>query len=242
MKIALKSPIHSVNTDGENHGTEITRVRSGQEPGTSRCLMPSYVPETSSCGSLVPEVLSGSFCPVLFPAPFFFISQPSCPEDTREWTVYMHSILQAEARQENVCRDRMEMLGRAFLLLGLAEVAGCASLRRKAHLSACGKSGYLLGPSLLLFAQAIVCFLPLLGMGHKWFSVPRSLRMRVKKLPMILALHLKRFKYMEQLHRYTKLSYRVVFPLELRLFNTSSDAVNLDRMYDLVAVVVHCGR
>ncbi|XP_072108818.1 ubiquitin carboxyl-terminal hydrolase 46 isoform X2 [Mobula birostris] len=66
-------------------------------------------------------------------------------------------------------------------------------------------------------------------------------RMCVKKLPMILALHLKRFKYMEQLHRYTKLSYRVVFPLELRLFNTSGDAINLDRMYDLVAVVVHCG-
>ncbi|XP_029488849.2 ubiquitin carboxyl-terminal hydrolase 12-B-like [Oncorhynchus nerka] len=66
-------------------------------------------------------------------------------------------------------------------------------------------------------------------------------RMCVKKLPMILALHLKRFKYMEQLHRYTKLSYRVVFPLELRLFNTSGDSVNLDRMYDLVAVVIHCG-
>ena len=47
-------------------------------------------------------------------------------------------------------------------------------------------------------------------------------RMRVKKLPHILALHLKRFKYMEQLNRYTKLSYRVVFPLELRLFNTVS--------------------
>ncbi|XP_061665026.1 ubiquitin carboxyl-terminal hydrolase 12 [Syngnathoides biaculeatus] len=66
-------------------------------------------------------------------------------------------------------------------------------------------------------------------------------RMRVKRLPMILALHLKRFKYMDQLHRYTKLSYRVVFPLELRLFNTSGDATNPDRMYDLVAVVVHCG-
>ncbi|XP_004573459.1 ubiquitin carboxyl-terminal hydrolase 12 [Maylandia zebra] len=66
-------------------------------------------------------------------------------------------------------------------------------------------------------------------------------RMRVKKLPMILALHLKRFKYMDQLHRYTKLSYRVVFPLELRLFNTSGDATNPDRLYDLVAVVVHCG-
>ncbi|KAG8178581.1 hypothetical protein JTE90_021002 [Oedothorax gibbosus] len=66
-------------------------------------------------------------------------------------------------------------------------------------------------------------------------------RMRVKKLPMILALHLKRFKYMEQQNRHTKLSYRVVFPLELRLFNTSDDAYNPDRLYDLVAVVIHCG-
>ncbi|ELU08917.1 hypothetical protein CAPTEDRAFT_127326, partial [Capitella teleta] len=66
-------------------------------------------------------------------------------------------------------------------------------------------------------------------------------RMRVKKLPHILALHLKRFKYMEQLNRYTKLSYRVVFPLELRLFNTSDDASNPDRLYDLIAVVIHCG-
>nr|CAG4645533.1 EOG090X06IH [Lynceus sp. MCZ IZ 141354] len=66
-------------------------------------------------------------------------------------------------------------------------------------------------------------------------------RMRVKKLPQILALHLKRFKYMEQYNRHVKVSHRVVFPLELRLFNTSDDAVNPDRMYDLVAVVVHCG-
>uniref|UniRef100_A0A8C2P6J5 ubiquitinyl hydrolase 1 n=1 Tax=Capra hircus TaxID=9925 RepID=A0A8C2P6J5_CAPHI len=75
---------------------------------------------------------------------------------------------------------------------------------------------------------------------HKIKAYKRH-RMKVKKLPMILALHLKRFKYMDQLHRYTKLSYRVVFPLELRLFNTSGDATNPDRMYDLVAVVVHCG-
>jgi ubiquitin carboxyl-terminal hydrolase 12/46 len=45
-------------------------------------------------------------------------------------------------------------------------------------------------------------------------------RMRLKKLPMILALHLKRFKYMEQYNRHIKVSHRVVFPLELRLFNT----------------------
>lgn len=66
-------------------------------------------------------------------------------------------------------------------------------------------------------------------------------RMRVKKLPKILALHLKRFKYMEQLQRYAKLSYRVVFPFELRLFNTSDDAINHEKLYDLVAVVIHCG-
>ncbi|KAJ8682759.1 hypothetical protein QAD02_018551 [Eretmocerus hayati] len=66
-------------------------------------------------------------------------------------------------------------------------------------------------------------------------------RMMLKKLPMILALHLKRFKYVEQYNRHIKVSHRVVFPLELRLFNTSDDAVNPDRLYDLVAVVIHCG-
>jgi ubiquitin carboxyl-terminal hydrolase 12/46 len=46
---------------------------------------------------------------------------------------------------------------------------------------------------------------------------------------------------MEQYNRHIKVSHRVVFPLELRLFNESDDAVNPDRMYDLVAVVIHCG-
>lgn len=66
-------------------------------------------------------------------------------------------------------------------------------------------------------------------------------RMRIKRSPLVLALHLKRFKYQESLNRFTKLSYRVVFPLEIRLFNTEEDAACLDRLYDLVAVVVHCG-
>lgn len=52
--------------------------------------------------------------------------------------------------------------------------------------------------------------------------------MRVKKLPMILALHLKRFKYMEQFNRHIKVSHRVVFPLELRLFNT---VINFEYYY-----------
>ena len=33
----------------------------------------------------------------------------------------------------------------------------------------------------------------------------------------------------------------MLFPLELRLFNTSSDATDADRLYELVSVVVHCG-
>lgn len=66
-------------------------------------------------------------------------------------------------------------------------------------------------------------------------------RMRVNQLPRILALHLKRFKYVEQLGKYKKLSYRVVFPLELRLCNTSDDAEDPDRLYSLFAVVVHVG-
>ncbi|KAH9452887.1 hypothetical protein MJO29_008106 [Puccinia striiformis f. sp. tritici] len=66
-------------------------------------------------------------------------------------------------------------------------------------------------------------------------------RMKIKKLPNILALHLKRFKYQENLQRYTKLSYRVVFPFELKLFNTTDDIQNPDRLYELWAIVVHIG-
>lgn len=66
-------------------------------------------------------------------------------------------------------------------------------------------------------------------------------RMKIKKLPNVLALHLKRFKYQEELQRYIKLTYRVVFPFELRLFNTTDDIQNPDRLYELWAIVVHIG-
>lgn len=68
-----------------------------------------------------------------------------------------------------------------------------------------------------------------------------ELRKRIKSLPRVLALHLKRFKYIEQYGKAKKLSYRVVFPLELRLFNTCDDTENPDRLYSLFAVVVHVG-
>ncbi|CAN6466770.1 unnamed protein product [Victoria cruziana] len=63
-------------------------------------------------------------------------------------------------------------------------------------------------------------------------------RMKIKKPPHVLVIHLKRFKYIEQLGRYKKLSYRVVFPLELKLSNTMDDS---DSEYSLFAVVVHVG-
>lgn len=67
-------------------------------------------------------------------------------------------------------------------------------------------------------------------------------RMKIKRLPNILALHLKRFKYQEDLNKYVKLNYRVAFPFQLRLFNTVDDAADMDRLYELWAIVVHIGR
>ncbi len=66
--------------------------------------------------------------------------------------------------------------------------------------------------------------------------------MKIKKLPNILALHLKRFKYQEDVGKNIKLTYRVAFPFELRLFNTVDDAENPDRLYELFAIVVHIGK
>ncbi|RLN08569.1 ubiquitin carboxyl-terminal hydrolase 4-like [Panicum miliaceum] len=63
-------------------------------------------------------------------------------------------------------------------------------------------------------------------------------RMKIKKVPQILVIHLKHFKFIEQLNRHNKLSYRVVYPLELKLSSNSDDA---DCEYSLFAVVVHLG-
>ncbi|PBP19566.1 ubiquitin carboxyl-terminal hydrolase [Diplocarpon rosae] len=66
-------------------------------------------------------------------------------------------------------------------------------------------------------------------------------RMKIKRLPKILALHLKRFKYTEDMTRLQKLFHRVVYPYHLRMFNTTDDAEDPDRLYELYAVVVHVG-
>lgn len=66
-------------------------------------------------------------------------------------------------------------------------------------------------------------------------------RMKIHKMPKVLAFHLKRFKYTEDYSRLQKLFHRVVYPYHLRLFNTTDDADDPDRLYELYAVVVHIG-
>eukprot|EP00891_Asterochloris_glomerata_P000112 jgi/Astpho2/112/e_gw1.00004.43.1_t len=66
-------------------------------------------------------------------------------------------------------------------------------------------------------------------------------RMKIKELPPVLCLNFKRFKYLEDLQRLRKLMYRVVFPFQLKLCNTSDDCPDVDTMYNLFAVIVHIG-
>lgn len=66
-------------------------------------------------------------------------------------------------------------------------------------------------------------------------------RMKIKKLPKVMALHLKRFKYTEDYSRLQKLFHRIVYPYHIRMFNTTDDAEDQDRMYELYAVVIHIG-
>ncbi|QPG76157.1 hypothetical protein FOA43_003543 [Brettanomyces nanus] len=64
---------------------------------------------------------------------------------------------------------------------------------------------------------------------------------KLKKLPQILAFHLKRFKYSEELGRMVKLFYRVEYTKTLRIFNTTDDTKEPDKLYELYSVVVHIG-
>ena len=65
--------------------------------------------------------------------------------------------------------------------------------------------------------------------------------MKIRHSPNILALHLKRFKWDEKAQAYVKHACRVVFPFDLRLFNTSDQSDNPDRSYELFGIVIHVG-
>lgn len=66
-------------------------------------------------------------------------------------------------------------------------------------------------------------------------------RMKIRKLPKVLALHLKRFKFEPELQRHVKLQHVVRYDLTLRIGNTTDDASDPDRLFELYAVVVHLG-
>lgn len=63
-----------------------------------------------------------------------------------------------------------------------------------------------------------------------------SFSLKLKKLPRIMVIHLKRFKYVEEAQRYVKLCHRVAFPLELRV-----PTADQQPLYHLFAVVLHNG-
>ncbi|KAG5518946.1 hypothetical protein PMAC_002477 [Pneumocystis sp. 'macacae'] len=67
--------------------------------------------------------------------------------------------------------------------------------------------------------------------------------MKIKRLPEILTLHLKRFKCTEENgdYKFFKLFHTVVYPYHLRLPNTANDLSDSDCLYELYAVVVHLG-
>ena len=85
----------------------------------------------------------------------------------------------------------------------------CARCHRTCSTTSCTRLGR---------GGAFVCVLK--PAWHSASIVARASRMRIKKLPNVLSIQLKRFTYVERLQRLTKLSHRVVFPFELRLFNT----------------------
>jgi ubiquitin C-terminal hydrolase len=66
-------------------------------------------------------------------------------------------------------------------------------------------------------------------------------RMRLKNLPKVLALHLKRFKYTEDLQRLQKLFHHVSYPAHLRLNNTTNNSQEEQKVYELYGIVVHIG-
>ncbi|AFR95438.1 ubiquitin carboxyl-terminal hydrolase 9/13 [Cryptococcus neoformans C23] len=72
--------------------------------------------------------------------------------------------------------------------------------------------------------------------GHQ--QAKRSIR--IKRLPPILAVHLKRFAHNES-YRAIKLFYRVNHPITLIPPNTTDNCENPDQIYDLVAIMVHIG-
>ncbi|RKO95345.1 cysteine proteinase, partial [Caulochytrium protostelioides] len=132
---------------------------------------------------------------------------------------WIHELFEGQLTNETRCRNCETITSRDEAFLDLS-----VKVERHASLSYCLRN----------FSEAET-----LSHKNKFFcDVCNSLqeaekRMMIKRLPNILALHLKRFKYEERLQRHVKLGDKVNFTTELRLFNTTPDAQDHDRLYTL---------
>ncbi|KAK6463880.1 ubiquitin carboxyl-terminal hydrolase, partial [Scheffersomyces coipomensis] len=63
---------------------------------------------------------------------------------------------------------------------------------------------------------------------------------KLKKLPEVLVINFKRFKYDEKVDKMVKLFDSISYPFKLRLFNTTDDEKDFS-LYELYALVIHIG-
>ena len=69
-------------------------------------------------------------------------------------------------------------------------------------------------------------------------------KVTIKKLPKVLMIHLKRFKYQESTQNYVKLNSKVTFPDKLKLNEFLQDDSGDEEAgaFQLVSTVIHCGQ
>lgn len=69
-------------------------------------------------------------------------------------------------------------------------------------------------------------------------------KVTIKKLPKVLMIHLKRFKYQESTQNYVKLNSKVTFPDKLKLNDFLQDDSGDEKAgaFQLVSTVIHCGQ
>ena len=136
--------------------------------------------------------------------------EPGSPSERRQIKTWIHDIFQGHLTNQTKCLwcENVTSRDEAFLDLSL-------DVEQNSSVSSCLRA--FSGNELLGASDKFQCdACGGLQEAHK--------RMLVKIAPATLALHLKRFKYVESLGRHSKLMHRVAFPDELKLNNLSEDA------------------
>ncbi|KAK6454742.1 ubiquitin carboxyl-terminal hydrolase [Scheffersomyces xylosifermentans] len=104
-----------------------------------------------------------------------------------------------------------------------------------------GESSYSLSYSLNNFSKSEI----LTNQNKFYCNTCSSLQeavktIKLKKLPEVLVINFKRFKYDEKVDKMVKLFDSISYPFRLRLFNTTDDERDFS-LYELYALVIHIG-